>query len=88
MPANSNAAANTGSTLAYNTGVNKTSTAISTNIIIYVNNTAVGAVQELSIQGQDHLKWLMKLEQMVILILCQLRLQIFLVLVKELDLIV
>jgi len=56
MPANSNAAANTGSTLAYNTGVNKTSTAISTNIIIYVNNTAVGAVQELSIQEARPLK--------------------------------
>lgn len=48
-------APNTGSTLGLDstsgnsTGVNKTSTAISTNILILVNNTAVGAVQELSV---------------------------------------
>ena len=47
---NSQAGYNTGSTLSYNSGVNKTSTAISTNIIIYVGNTAVGAVQSLNIQ--------------------------------------
>lgn len=46
---NSQAAYNTGSTLSYNSGVNKTSTAISTNIIIYVGSTAVGAVQSLNI---------------------------------------
>jgi len=57
-PVNPNAltAANTGSTLAYNTGVNKTSTAISTNIIIYVNNTAVGAVQQLSVNEKRTIK--------------------------------
>lgn len=42
-------AANTGSTLTLPNGVNKTSTAISTHIIIMVANTAVGAVQSLSI---------------------------------------
>lgn len=42
-------APNTRSTLAASTGVNKTSTAISTNIIILVNNTPVGAVQQLQI---------------------------------------
>jgi len=41
--------ANTNSTLTLPNGVNKTSTAISTNIIILVNNTPVGAVQSLSI---------------------------------------
>ena len=47
---------NTGSTLSVsnfsdlrNTGVNKTSTAISTNILILVEGTAVGAVQTLSV---------------------------------------
>lgn len=42
-------AQNTGSTLSYDTGVNKTSTAVSTNIIIKVNDKAVGAVQKLTI---------------------------------------
>lgn len=42
-------APNTGSTLTLNNGVNKTSTALSTNIVILVNNQAVGAVQTLSI---------------------------------------
>lgn len=42
-------ALNTGSTLTYNNGVNKTSTALSTNIIILVNNVAVGAVQSLTV---------------------------------------
>jgi hypothetical protein len=48
-------APNTGSTLGLDstpgnaTGVNKTSTAISTNILILVNNKAVGAVQSISI---------------------------------------
>ncbi len=43
------AAPNTGSTLGLNSGVNKTSTALSTNIIILVNGTAVGAVKRLDI---------------------------------------
>ncbi len=49
-------AANTNSTLTLPNGVNKTSTALSTNIIILVNNTAVGAVQQLSIQENRPLK--------------------------------
>jgi hypothetical protein len=40
---------NTGSTLD-NNGVNKTSTAISTNILITVGPTPVGAVQKLNIK--------------------------------------
>lgn len=42
-------APNTQSTLTYTSGVNKTSTAISTNILILVGSTPVGAVQSLSI---------------------------------------
>lgn len=40
---------NTGSTLYNNNGTNKTSTSLSTNIVILVNGVLVGAVQELSI---------------------------------------
>lgn len=47
---------NTGSTLSMPNGVNKTSTAISTNIIIMVNNTAVGAVQSLKIGEKRGIK--------------------------------
>lgn len=49
-------AANTGSTLSVNGSVNKTSTAISTNIIIMVNNTAVGAIQSMSISEKRGIK--------------------------------
>ena len=50
-------APNTGSTLTVaGTNVNKTSTAISTNIIIMVNNTAVGAVQTMSINESRNIK--------------------------------
>lgn len=49
-------AANTQSTLTLPNGVNKTSTAISTNIIILVNNTPVGAVQSLNINEQRNIK--------------------------------
>jgi hypothetical protein len=42
-------ALNTGSTLTQNNGSNKTSTALSTNIIILVNNVPVGAVQSLNV---------------------------------------
>lgn len=42
-------AINTNSTLSLPSGINKTSTAISTNIIILVNNTPVGAIQSLAI---------------------------------------
>ena len=48
---------NTGSTLTVaGSNVNKTSTAISTNIIIMVNNQAVGAVQSLSISEKRPIK--------------------------------
>lgn len=40
---------NTGSTLSLPNGTNKTSTSISTNMIILVNNTPVGAIKSLSI---------------------------------------
>jgi hypothetical protein len=50
-------APNTGSTLTVaGTNVNKTSTAISTNIIIMVNNTAVGAIQSMAISEKRGLK--------------------------------
>lgn len=48
-------APNTGSTLS-GSNVNKTSTAISTNIIILVNNTPVGAVQSMSISEKRPIK--------------------------------
>ena len=47
---------NTGSTLSLDNGVNKTSTAVSTNIIIMVNNHAVGAVQSLSVSEKRAIK--------------------------------
>jgi len=49
-------APNTGSTLTLNNGVNKTSTALSTNIIIMVNNTPVGAIQTMQITEQRTIK--------------------------------
>ena len=49
-------APNTGSTLFLDNGINKTSTAISTNIIIMVGNTAVGAVQSLAISEKRGIK--------------------------------
>ena len=49
-------APNTGSTLSLPNGVNKTSTALSTNIIILVNGTAVGAVQQLQITESRNIK--------------------------------
>jgi hypothetical protein len=50
-------AANTGSTLTVNgTNVNKTSTSISTNIIIMVNNTPVGAIQSMKISEKRGIK--------------------------------
>lgn len=45
-------AQNTHTTLTLPNGVNKTSTSLSTNIVILVNNTPVGAVQSLSINEQ------------------------------------
>jgi len=60
--ANSNlqGAANTGSTLSWNNGTNRTSTAISTNIIIAVRTpngfTPVGAVQSLQINEKRNIK--------------------------------
>lgn len=50
-------APNTGSTLSLNSGVNKTSTALSTNILILVNNTAVGAVQTISVDESRSLRF-------------------------------
>lgn len=47
---------NAQSTLALNSGVNKTSTSISTNIIILVNNVPVGAVQSLQINEKRSIK--------------------------------
>ncbi len=49
-------AANTNSTLSFPDGANKTSTAISTHIIIYVNGTAVGAVQSLTVNEKRNIK--------------------------------
>lgn len=49
-------APNTGSTTSVNGTVNKTSTGISTNIIIMVNNTAVGAIQSMSISEKRSIK--------------------------------
>jgi len=53
-------APNTGSTLQYNTGTNKTSTAISTNIIITVRtpsgNVPVGAIQSMAISEKRSIK--------------------------------
>ena len=49
-------APNTNSTLTLPNGVNKTSTAISTNIVILVNNTPVGAVQSLAISEKRSIK--------------------------------
>lgn len=46
---NSFGAPNTGSTLGLNSGVNKTSTSLSTHIIIMVNNVPVGAIQSMSV---------------------------------------
>lgn len=42
-------ALNTGSTVTLPTGKNKTSTALSTNIVVLVNKTPVGAIQSISI---------------------------------------
>lgn len=47
---------NTGSTLSFGNGANKTSTSLSTNILILVNNTPVGAVQRLSINESRIIK--------------------------------
>lgn len=49
-------ASNTKSTLDWTSGVNKTSTAVSTNIIITVNDIAVGAVQSLQVREERGIK--------------------------------
>lgn len=49
-------AANTQSTLTVPNGVNKTSTSISTNIIIMVNNTPVGAIKTMNIKEARNVK--------------------------------
>ena len=48
-------AVNTGSTLSFDNN-NKTSTAISTNIVIMVGNTAVGAIQSMAISEKRGIK--------------------------------
>jgi len=47
---------NTSSTLDWDTGVNKTSTAVSTNIIIKVGSVAVGAIQSLQVKEDRSIK--------------------------------
>jgi len=49
MAGNFSSAANTNSTTGYLDGRNKTSTSLSTNILVLVNDTPVGALQELSV---------------------------------------
>lgn len=49
-------APNTGSTLGLDNGVNKTSTSLSTNIIIMVNGVAVGAIKSLQINEKREIK--------------------------------
>lgn len=49
-------AVNTGSTLTWDSGVNRTSTSISTNILIMVGNSPVGAVQSLQINESRSIK--------------------------------
>lgn len=49
-------APNAQSTLSYGSGANKTSTAISTNILIMVGNTPVGAVQSLRVDESRPIK--------------------------------
>lgn len=49
MAGNFSSAANTRSSLTYLDGRNKTSTSLSTNILVLVNDTPIGAIQELSI---------------------------------------
>jgi hypothetical protein len=51
-------APNTGSTLGLTNGVNKTSIALSTNILILVNGTAVGAVQSLSVNESRNVSFI------------------------------
>ncbi len=52
---------NTGSTLTLPNGQNKTSTALSTNILIMVGNTPVGAIQSLSIDETRSIKPIVEL---------------------------
>lgn len=47
---------NTGSTLDWDNGNNKTSTAVATNIIIQVNGQAVGAIQQLQVKEARQVK--------------------------------
>ncbi|MCZ2224567.1 MAG: hypothetical protein LC122_13160 [Chitinophagales bacterium] len=56
MDGNFSSAANTRSTLGYLDGKNKTSTSLSTNIIILVNDVPVGAIKELSIKERREVK--------------------------------
>lgn len=47
---------NTGSTLTLNSGQNKTSTGISTHILITVNNSPVGAIQQMQVDENRQVK--------------------------------
>lgn len=49
-------AINTGSTLTTDKGKNKTSTSISTHMVIMVNNTPVGAIKSITIQENREIK--------------------------------
>jgi hypothetical protein len=49
MAGNFSSAANTGSTTGYLDGRNKTSTSLSTNMLVLVNDIPIGAIQELSV---------------------------------------
>lgn len=49
-------AANTKSTLSFPGGANKTSTSISTHMVIMVNNTPVGAIQSITINEKRNIK--------------------------------
>jgi hypothetical protein len=49
-------AINTGSTISYPDGTNKTSTSLSTHILILVNGRAVGAVQSISVNESRNIK--------------------------------
>lgn len=56
MAGNIQRSPNTGSSLGYLSGENKTSTSLSTNILITVNGVPVGAVQELSINESREIR--------------------------------
>lgn len=56
MAGNIQRAGNTGSSLGYLDGLNKTSTSLSTNMLITVNGVPVGAIQELTVNENREVK--------------------------------